>query len=286
MKRRILIIILFIVIIFTSIFAIFSLSKKDEKVVKDVSTTNETTSEELSTTTLTTTTEVLTTSKTTTNNQQTTTKETTTKKTTTKKTTTTLDYKIVTENVSEDTTKYGTVISNIYEVKYKVYNDGRKIETSKKKKRVSVNSTNYKADTSELKSEAQSVVNSNLSDYKEMLSYVNSYRSEVGASPLSLDNNLNLAATIRALEMAYSRKFSHTRPDARDCFTVAKDLSISYNAIGENIALGQRSVKSVSESWKESSGHYANMISTDFKKVGFGKFNIDSSIYWVQIFTN
>lgn len=60
-----------------------------------------------------------------------------------------------------------------------------------------------------------------------MLSYVNNYRSEVNASPLFIDNNLNLAATIRAIEMSYSKQFSHTRPDGTMCYSVISDLGIN-----------------------------------------------------------
>lgn len=290
MKKKIFIGVIIVLVAFTSIFAIFTLGKKDEKTIIPVSSsstsstsieTSEVTTEEttlaIEESTTTATTKTITTTK----------KSETTKKTTTKKSTTTLDYKTVKETKSEETTKYGVIIKTNYEIAYKVYNDGRKEEISKKKKSSTYDSTNFKATTAELKSEATTVKSSNKSTYDEMLTYVNNYRSEVSVSPLSIDSDLNLAATIRAVEMAYSNKFSHTRPDGSKCFSVLDDLNInSYYSWGENIAYGQRTVAAVSQAWKNSDGHYKNMINSNFKKVGFGKFTLNGYTYWVQMFVS
>ena len=276
MKKKILIGIFVTLVLICSIFIIFILGKKEEKqnnpVTSDITKTTETSETTEAPTEITT----LTTEKTTTT--------VTTKKSTTKKTTTTLDYKIVKETQSEETTKYGTIIKDNYEITYKVYNDGRKEEKSRKKKKTTIDSTNYNATTSDLKDEAISVKALNKGTYNEMLSYVNGYRSEVNVSPLSIDDDLNLAATIRAIEMAYSKKFSHFRPDGNMCYSIAEDLNLNVNSMGENIAYGQKTAAGVSEVWKNSDGHYGNMISTMFTRVGFGKYTLNGKTYWVQIF--
>ena len=276
MKKKILIGIFVTLVLICSVFIIFILGKKEEKqnnpVTSDITKTTETSETTEAPTEITT----LTTEKTTTT--------VTTKKSTTKKTTTTLDYKIVKETQSEETTKYGTIIKDNYEITYKVYNDGRKEEKSRKKKKTTIDSTNYNATTSDLKDEAISVKALNKGTYNEMLSYVNGYRSEVNVSPLSIDDDLNLAATIRAIEMAYSKKFSHFRPDGNMCYSIAEDLNLNVNSMGENIAYGQKTAAGVSEVWKNSDGHYGNMISTMFTRVGFGKYTLNGKIYWVQIF--
>lgn len=281
MKKRIFIGVIIVLVAFSSVFVIFTLGKKDEKTIIPVtnSSTSATSIEtsEITTETTASVTEEMSTTSTTKNSEI-------TKKTTTKKSTTTVDYKLVKETKSEETTKYGTLIKDNYEITYKVYNDGRKEESSKKKKSTTIDSTNFKATTSELKSEAGSVKNSNKSTYNEMLSYVNNYRSEANVGSLTIDDNLNLAATIRAIEMAYSKKFSHTRPDGSMCYSVVDDLGITAYSMGENIAYGQRTVAAVSEAWKNSKGHYANMISSNFSKIGFGKYTLGGYTYWVQIF--
>ena len=282
MKKKIFIGVIIVLVVFFSIFVIFTLGKKDGKTIIPVSSssTSSTSIEtsEVTTDTTTPVTEEVSTAITTKTVE-------TTKKTTTKKQTTTLDYKIVKEIKTVEYTKYGTVIKENYEVSYKVYNDGRKEEKSKKKKSTNIDSTNYKATTDDLKEEALTVRSSNRSTYNEMLSYVNKYRSEVNVSLLSMDDDLNLAATIRAIEMAYSKKFSHFRPDGNMCYSVIGDLDISARSLGENIAYGQKTAAAVSEAWKNStSGHYENMVNAMFTRVGFGKFTLNGKTHWVQMF--
>ena len=112
----------------------------------------------------------------------------------------------------------------------------------------------------------------------------NNYRSLVGVSSLTLDSSLVEAASIRAKELSDS--FLHTRPNGSSCFTVLSELGISYGTAGENIAVGYSSSQSVMEGWRSSSGHYQNIISSKFKKIGIGVNIINNQYYWVQIFSN
>jgi len=143
----------------------------------------------------------------------------------------------------------------------------------------------YNKTTNDLKVEATTVKNNNKAIYNEILTSVNSLRNEVGAKPLVLDDNISLAATIRAMEMAYSKKFSHTRPNGSQCFTVLNELGISYWLAGENIAYGQTTSSMVMNSWRNSEGHYKNIIGANFTKIGVGYFKYNGNTYWVQLFT-
>lgn len=118
----------------------------------------------------------------------------------------------------------------------------------------------------------------------EVYEITNNYRSLVGVSSLTLDSSLVEAASIRAKEL--SNSFSHTRPNGNSCFTVLSELGISYGTAGENIAVGYGSSQSVMEGWRSSSGHYQNIISSKFKKIGIGVNIINNQYYWVQIFSN
>lgn len=123
------------------------------------------------------------------------------------------------------------------------------------------------------------------SEAESVLSYVNQYRSEVGAGALVLDEDLCLAATMRAREMADNNVFSHTRPDGSDCFTVLEQFSIPYMATGENIACGYTDAQSVCNGWYHSEGHYRNMVSGSFGRIGVGvAVSRDGTPYWVQLF--
>lgn len=113
---------------------------------------------------------------------------------------------------------------------------------------------------------------------EEMLALVNQARSEHGASSLSLDSKLCDAANKRAQEIA--TKFSHTRPDGRDCFTVLDEFGVSCYGCGENIAMGSSSASSIFNMWMNSSGHRANILNSSFRYIGIGKYGN----YWVQLF--
>lgn len=118
----------------------------------------------------------------------------------------------------------------------------------------------------------------------EVYEITNNYRSLVGVPSLTLDSSLVEAASIRVKELSDS--FSHTRPNGSSCFTVLSELGISYGTAGENIAAGYSSSQSVMEGWHSSSGHYQNIISSKFKKIGIAVNIVNNQYYWVQIFSN
>lgn len=113
---------------------------------------------------------------------------------------------------------------------------------------------------------------------EQMLALVNQSRSEHGASSLTLDSKLCDAANKRAQEIA--TKFSHTRPDGRDCFTVLDEFGISCYGCGENIAAGSSDANSIFNMWMNSSGHRANILNSSYRYIGIGKYGN----YWVQLF--
>ena len=191
----------------------------------------------------------------------------------------------ITEKNESISYKYGvTIKKNVY-LSYDIYSDGNKILVDNYDD-YSYDYSTFNATTNELKEEASSLVNQNSTSINAVLEYVNQYRNEVGISPLVLDTSLNLAASIRALEIGLSRKFEHTRPNGTMCFSVIDELGIDYYTVGENIASGYWDAASVSNGWKKSPDHYANMISNVFGKIGIGVANINGTYYWVQLFTN
>ena len=146
--------------------------------------------------------------------------------------------------------------------------------------------TQATADSSQdIVSQANALSAANIAYYSEILELVNNIRAEAGVSPLTLDMTLCQVATVRAIEMDNTGVFSHTRPDGTDCWSVFKLYGITYRTCGENIAMGQRTPAQVVESWRNSPGHYANMVKAGFGKLGVGMSN-SNRIYWVQMFTN
>lgn len=115
---------------------------------------------------------------------------------------------------------------------------------------------------------------------QEILSLVNAQRASAGLSALTLDSELNKVAMEKARDMDVNNYFSHTSPTYGSPFDMMKQFGISYSYAGENIASGQTSAKQVMNDWMNSSGHRANILSANFKKLGVGYVNGK----WVQMF--
>lgn len=181
---------------------------------------------------------------------------------------------------------YGVKVSTYYNVSYDIYSNGYKsvtniIETKE------TDPTSYNGNTADLLYEA----NENIIKYKEEIKKnqieTNQYRAESNLQELILDDKLCEAAAVRALEMAYTEKTSHIRPDGARCFQVLEDLSIEYTVAGENVCDSFTDSKAACMAWKNSEGHYKNMISNKYNKIGIGLAKgINGKMYWVQIFSN
>ncbi len=117
---------------------------------------------------------------------------------------------------------------------------------------------------------------------KQVLTLVNEERSKAELSPLESGGQLNEAAMTRAKELA--QLFSHTRPDGRDSFTVLTEAGIMYSSAGENIASGQSTPEEVMDSWMNSTGHRANILSDKYTQIGIGYYVTGGQSYWVQLF--
>ncbi len=190
-----------------------------------------------------------------------------------------------TEEKRNNTYKYGTTITTITTYYYDVYNDGSKKKTNETS-RVEYNYNTFNATSNDLKQEATDLVNTYWDTLNAVLNNVNSYRNEVGLGNLEMVRDLCIAATIRSLEMGWSNNFSHTRPNGSDCYTILSDLNIPmYGMAAENIAYGYTSADSVSLGWKNSPGHYSNMINSSANKIGIGLAIVNGSYYWTQVFT-
>ena len=189
-----------------------------------------------------------------------------------------------TESVKETKElKYGTILNSWHVKTYKLYSDGSK-KIVNEYTHYEVDGTNFNAKTSDMLPEAIENMNIYKDNVNDVVKYTNEFRSEVGKEPLTLDETLTKAAMVRAIEMAYSDKFNHERPDGNMCYYIMRDFGQDIYGVGENIASRQRNAKEVSYAWKGSQGHYENMISASFTRIGIGVINFYGTYYWVQLF--
>ncbi|NCB63964.1 MAG: CAP domain-containing protein, partial [Clostridia bacterium] len=118
---------------------------------------------------------------------------------------------------------------------------------------------------------------------EQILTLVNAARAQNGLSPLTLNTQMTEAANVRAKETV--SQFSHTRPDGSSFSTALTQAGVSFRAYGENIAWGQRSAEAVMDTWMNSSGHRANILSSSYSRLGVGVYrDANGTPYWVQLF--
>lgn len=179
--------------------------------------------------------------------------------------------------------KYGTKLTSWHVKTYNVYSDGSKKKVNEYTHN-EVDGTNFNAKTSDMLPEAIENMSIYQNEVNDVVKYTNEFRTEAGKEPLKLDETLTKAAMVRAIEMAYSNKFSHERPDGNMCYYIMRDFGQDIYGVGENIASRQRNAKEVSYAWKGSQGHYENMISSSFTRIGIGVIKFYGTYYWVQLF--
>lgn len=120
---------------------------------------------------------------------------------------------------------------------------------------------------------------------QQVIDLVNKERAKAGLSPLKESAAASSAAAVRAKEIAVN--FSHTRPDGSGFSTALQQSGATFRGAGENIAYGQRTPEAVMDSWMNSSGHRANILSKSFTTIGVGYYQDGNGTgYWTQLFMN
>jgi len=119
----------------------------------------------------------------------------------------------------------------------------------------------------------------------DFLTLINSERANLGKGALVLNSDLSEAAYLHAKDMAENNYFSHTSQDGTSFSTRIKNAGYQgYYALGENIAYhsGSPNADKVFGMWKNSPGHYSNMVSSNFVEMGLGVYSKNGYTYYVQ----
>jgi uncharacterized protein YkwD len=120
------------------------------------------------------------------------------------------------------------------------------------------------------------------------LQLVNDHRSQNGLPPLAFSQTLSVAAEALSLDMATKDFFSHTGSNGSSF--VDRITAAGYPDPGntaENIFAGGDSAAGAMESWRNSPGHNANMLSTTAQAIGIARVNNPDSTwkwYWTTTF--
>ncbi|MDT8716377.1 hypothetical protein IAI10_06880 [Clostridium sp. 19966] len=119
----------------------------------------------------------------------------------------------------------------------------------------------------------------------EVIRLVNVQRSRRGLPALSKNNSLCTVARYKSQDMINKHYFSHMSPTYGSPFKMMETFGIKFSAAGENIAMGQRTPAEVMNSWMNSSGHRANILSPAYTQIGVGlAVNKSGTHYWTQQF--
>lgn len=109
----------------------------------------------------------------------------------------------------------------------------------------------------------------NTSDEQAMLNLINKERAAAGLQPLTMDAALSQVARMKAEDMIRNNYFSHQSPTYGSPFDMMKSNGITYRYAGENLA-GAPDVNTAHTNLMNSSGHRANILKSEYTKVGIG----------------
>lgn len=120
----------------------------------------------------------------------------------------------------------------------------------------------------------------------QMIELVNKERVSKGIKALILDERLRAIARGYSADMLRRGYFSHYSPEGKTVADRSLDAGIDFLVVGENLAYAP-SVESAFKGLMNSAGHRANILSTDYNKVGIGV--MDGGVYgkmFTQVFTD
>jgi hypothetical protein len=123
---------------------------------------------------------------------------------------------------------------------------------------------------------------------QKLLLLTNKERQEDNLSPLSLNSKLSEAAAKKAENMFEQNYWAHNSPDGKTPWVFIRGAGYNYIYAGENLARGFDTAEDVINAWMASSKHRANILSENFREVGFavkkGKLNGEETVLVVEEF--
>jgi len=103
---------------------------------------------------------------------------------------------------------------------------------------------------------------------ENVIRLMNDYRAEEGLPPLHGETRLALAAGDRMRHMEEESYWAHESPEGMTPFVWVRAREYQYQMVGENLASGFETARLLVQSWMESPGHRANIMSEDYEDCG------------------
>lgn len=119
----------------------------------------------------------------------------------------------------------------------------------------------------------------------EVIRLVNIEREKAGINALIQNRELMKVARMKSQDFIDKNYFSHTSPTYGTVSNMLETFGIPFTAVAENIANGQRNAEEVMNSWMNSPGHRANILSSTYNQIGVGVArDSNGKLFWTQIF--
>ncbi len=104
---------------------------------------------------------------------------------------------------------------------------------------------------------------------QELLLLTNTKRQAAGLPTLVMDDQLSLAASLKAKYMLEKNYWAHNAPDGTTPWFFFKKVNYDYVYAGENLARGFSSSSDIVNAWMASQTHKDNVLSKNYQEVGF-----------------
>ena len=119
----------------------------------------------------------------------------------------------------------------------------------------------------------------------EVIRLCNVERSRQGLPALTKNWEVSRVARMKSQDMINKKYFAHESPTYGSPFKMLESFGIRFSAAAENIAQGQRTAQEVVNSWMNSPGHKANILSRNTTQIGVGAAkSANGTLYWTQMF--
>jgi uncharacterized protein YkwD len=120
-----------------------------------------------------------------------------------------------------------------------------------------------------------------------MVEYLNDYRAANGLGRVEMSRSLAAAARHHAYYMAQTDDVDHSLGSTSWSANIYNYGYPTNGYIGENVAAGRSSASGTLNQWKLSSGHNANLLHTEYIRIGVGRVYRSAGqydYYWCMTF--
>lgn len=119
---------------------------------------------------------------------------------------------------------------------------------------------------------------------RQVVRFTNRARRAHGCGPLRPVGTLHVAAQRHTQRMARAGRLDHQLPGEPSLGRRVSQAGYSWSRLGENIAYGYPTARSVVRAWMRSPGHRRNILTCAFRDIGVGYVLRNGTAWWTQDF--